>query len=98
RKPLVLLVFTALAALALIVVALLLATGEPKVTLTTSGTPPTYLRTPPSAHYIRPPSHVQASAAAPIEWMLLFFAAATLSFTAWLWFRRNRSHPPFATA
>jgi hypothetical protein len=82
RRPLALLAFTALAAVAVIVAALLLATGEPKVVLTTT-------RTRPGAPLLGPVAvhRVQASAAAPIEWILLFVAIAALAFAAWLWVR-----------
>ena len=98
RKPVALVAFTALAALALVVAALLLATGEPKVALKTSRVTPTQLPIPPGAHYLPPPHEVQASAATPIEWMLLFLAIAALGFTAWLWHRWNRSRAPIAPA
>jgi hypothetical protein len=98
RKPPALVAFTAIAALALIVAALLLATGEPKVTLKTSGANPVHLSIPPGAYYLPPPHEVQASAATPIEWILLFLAAAALGFTAWLWIRWNRSRPPVLLA
>lgn len=99
RKPLVLVAFTALAAIALIVAALLLATGEPKVALRTARTTPLHVPTPPGAVPSLPPGHqVQASAAAPIEWILLFLAIAALGFAAWLWFRWNGSRPPTAPA
>jgi hypothetical protein len=94
RKPPVLVAFTILAALGLIVAALLLATGEPKVALRTSGAKLAHRSIPPGAHSLPPPHEVQASAAAPIEWILLFLAAAALGFTAWLWVRWNRSRPP----
>jgi len=84
RSPLALVTFTALGATALIVAALLLLTGQPKVTLTTSGP-------------LGPRHQVQASAAAPIEWILLFLAIAAVGFAAWLWSRWRRLGPP-ATA
>jgi hypothetical protein len=91
RRPLALVAFTALAAIAVIVSALLLATGEPKVALT-SRTTRSHLATP-SGHIV--PSgtvrRVQASAAAPVEWILLFVAIAALGFSVWLWLRWGRS-------
>jgi hypothetical protein len=88
RTPRALVAFTALAGIAALVAALLLVTGEPKVSLTASGTGVT-----------RPQVHqVQASAAAPIEWILLFVALAALAFAAWLWSRWGRSQLPVATA
>ena len=79
RRPLALVTFTAIAAVALVVAALLLATGQPKVTLTTSGPSGT-------GHQI-----LRTSAAAPIEWILLVLAVAALGFAAWLWSRWGRS-------
>jgi hypothetical protein len=84
RRPLALVAFTALAAIAVIVASLLLATGEPKVALKTS-------RASGAVH------QVQASAAAPIEWILLFVAIAALCFSAWLWLRWGRSRQPLAS-
>jgi hypothetical protein len=98
RRPFALVAFTVLAALAVIVSALLLATGEPKVVLTTTRTrlhipssPGTAALPPGTVH------RVQASAAAPIEWILLFVAIAALVFSAWLWLRWNRARPLTAT-
>jgi hypothetical protein len=98
RKPPVLVSFTALAALALIIAAVLLATGEPKVSLTASGAKLAHGSVPPGAHYLPPPHQVQASAATPIEWILLFLATAALAFTAWLWLRWSRSRSPILPA
>jgi hypothetical protein len=99
RTPLVLVAFTVLAAIAVIVAALLLATGEPKVTLKTSRATPPHLAVPPAGPSI--PSgtghRVQASAAAPVEWILLFVAIAALGFSAWLWLRWGRSRPVIAS-
>jgi hypothetical protein len=97
RRPVALVAFTALAAIAVIVAALLLATGEPKVALT-SRTTRSHLPTPPGGPAL--PSgavnRVQASAAAPVEWILLFVAIAALGFSAWLWLRWGRLRPPAA--
>jgi hypothetical protein len=84
RRPRALVAFTALAAITVFVAALLLATGNPKVTLRTSGPSGTV-------------HEVQASAAAPIEWILLFVGIAALGFSVWLWVRWGRSRPPTAT-
>jgi hypothetical protein len=98
RRPLALVAFTALAAIAVIVAALLLATGEPKVALTSRTTRP-HLSTPPGGPAL--PSgtvhRVQASAAAPVEWILLFVAIAALGFSVWLWLRWRRPRPPIAS-
>jgi len=95
RQPLALVAFTALAAIAVIVASLLLATGEPKVTLRTlRATPPHLPASPAGPSRSSGVGHqVQASAAAPIEWILLFVAIAALGFSAWLWLRWGRSRP-----
>src|SRR5215475_9021126 len=69
RRPLVLGAFTALAAITLVVAAVLLATGEPRVALVASRARP-HLGSPPAGIGVSAgPGHkVQASAAAPIEW------------------------------
>ena len=90
RRPPALVAFTALSVLALLVAALLLATGEPRVSLTTSDAKLAHVSVPPGAHFLPPRHEVQASAAAPIEWILLVLAAAALGFTAWLWVRWTR--------
>lgn len=84
RKPRALVTFTALAAVAVIVASLLLATGEPRVALRTSSAFGTV-------------HQVQASAATPVEWILLFVSIAALGFSAWLWLRWNRSRQPPAS-
>ncbi len=96
RLPLV--AFTGVAAIALIVSALLLATGEPKVSLMTSRATSPHL--PGSgASFAPPPGRVQASAAAPIEWILLILALVALAFSVWLWRSRSgRSRLPIAPA
>lgn len=96
RRPLALVVFTAFAAIVVVVAALLLATGEPKVALRASST-----RTPP--HLPLPGARptvpfatghqVQAAAAAPVEWILLIVGLAALAFSGWLWLRWTRSRP-----
>jgi hypothetical protein len=91
----ILVTFTALSAIALVVAALLLLTGQPEVTLATSGTrPPQLPRAAPSVPL--GPGHqvLRTSAATPIEWLLLFLAVAALGFAAWLWSRWGRSRPP----
>ena len=87
RRPLVLVAFTTLAAIAVIIAAMLLATGEPKLSLARTTPPPGASRTVAST-----------SAAAPIEWILLFLAIVALGFAAWLWSSWSRSRPPTATA
>jgi len=101
RRPLVLVAFTALAAITLVVAALLLATGNPKVTLVTSRTTAPHLSSPPVGSVVPPGpgrSVLSASAAAPVEWILLFLAIIALGFAAWLWSSWTRSRPPTAPA
>ena len=93
----VLIAFTVVATIALIVAVLLLATGEPKVALVTSGVTPPHLPGS-NASFVPPPGRVQTSAANPIEWILLFLSLAALAFSAWLWSRWSRSRPPIAPA
>lgn len=90
RRPRFLVAFTALAAVAVVVAAVLLATGEPKVSLvqTRAGLPGT------SIHR----QVATASAATPVEWILLVVAVAALGFAAWQWARWSRSRPPAAPA
>jgi hypothetical protein len=97
RRPFGLVAFTALAAIALTVAALLLATGEPKVSVVTSRAKPAHLVVPPASQ-IPPHQALQTSASTPIEWILLFLAIAALGFAAWLWASWGRSQPPAATA
>jgi hypothetical protein len=106
RRPLLLTVFTALSAIALVLAAALLLTGEPKLTLATSpsGARPAHLLEP-----LPPGVGGQAhstSAATPIEWILLVLAIIALAFAAVnvarkldvdrarLWSTRGRSQPP----
>lgn len=99
RRPRFLVAFTVLAAIALVVAALLLATGEPRVSLVSSRHPPHLA---PPAGAVVPPgsarSVVSTSAAAPIEWILLLLAIAALAFAAWLWSSWARARPSGATA
>lgn len=92
RTPFALVAFTCLAAITVIVAALLLATGEPKVVLT-SRTTRSHLPTSPGGSAVPAGTvhRVQASAAAPVEWILLFVAIAALGFSVWLWLRWGRS-------
>ena len=98
RRPLALVAFTALAAIAVIVASLLLATGEPKVALKTFRATPPHLPPSPAGPSLSSGAghRIQASAAAPIEWILLFVAIAALAFCAWLWLRWGRSRTPIA--
>ena len=101
RRPLVLVAFTALAAIALIVTALLLLTGQPTVSVVATRTAPPHLSSPPPAFFGPPGASRQVlhtSASAPVEWILLFFAIVALGFAAWLWSRWGRSQPPTAPA
>jgi hypothetical protein len=102
RRPVVLVAFTSFAAITLIVAALLLLTGEPKVTVVASRTTPPHLGTLPAAsvppgptgRLIVPPTN----ASAPVEWILLILAIVALGFAAWLWSNWGRSRPPTAPA
>jgi hypothetical protein len=97
RRPLVLVAFTAVAAIALIVAALLLLTGQPTVSVVTSRTAHRHLPSPPPASFGQlGPSRVvlHTSASTPVEWLLLLFAIVALCFAAWLWTRWGRSRPP----
>jgi hypothetical protein len=100
RKPIILMAFTAVAAVALIVATLLLVTGEPRVSVVTSRTQTPHLQSPPgSVVPSGPGGHVlSTSASAPVEWILLVVAIVALGFAGWLWSRRGRSQPPAAPA
>src|SRR5271166_3528592 len=98
RGRLALMAFTGVAATALIVAALLLATGEPKLALVTSRATPPPHSLGATASCVPPPSRIQTSAAAPIEWMLLCLAIVALGFSAWLWSRWGRPRIPMAPA
>ena len=99
RRPRALVAFTALAAITVFVAALLLATGEPKVALKTFRATPPHLPPSPAGPSLSSGAghRIQASAAAPIEWILLFVAIAALGFSAWLWLRWSRPRPPIAS-
>ena len=104
RRPLVLAAFTALSALAVIVSALLLVTGQPKVALAASrAATPHFVPARPPGVFVRPGPerlvlHTSAAVAAPIEWILLVLAIAALGFAAWLWSSWGRSRPPSVPA
>lgn len=84
HRPFVLVAFTALATITVIVSALLLATGEPKLSLVTSTATPAG----PSRSVVH-----RVSAAAPVEWILLLLAIVALGFAAWLWANARHSRP-----
>lgn len=86
RRPVFLAAFTGVAATAVIVAAALLVTGEPKLTLATSG-----------PEGVGGQVHT-TSAATPIEWILLVLAIIALGFAARLWSTWSRSRPPAAHA
>ena len=103
RRPLALVTFTTLAAIALIVAVLLLVTGEPKVAVVASRKAPPHLATPPAGPSVPPGPTSRlvlhpTSASAPVEWILLFLAIIALGFAAWLWSGWARSRPPTAPA
>jgi hypothetical protein len=97
RRPRFLVAFTALAAAAVIVSAVLLATGQPKVALVASRGPRPRV-VPPASALLPPSGRVTASAAAPVEWILLIVALVALGFAAWLWTSWGRSRPPAVPA
>ena len=101
RRPLVLVGFTVLAAIALIVSALALLTGQPKVSLVAVRAPRAHLPSPPAGSLVQPTvsRHVlHTSVAAPVEWILLFLAIVALGFAAWLWSSSGRTRPPSVAA
>ncbi len=102
RRPLVLVAFTALAAIVLIVSALLLLSGQPKAALVASGTTRPHLQSPAAAPFVPlgPGRHVLflGNLSAPVEWILLFFAIVALGFAVWLWSSWGRSRPPSVSA
>jgi hypothetical protein len=93
RRPLVLVAFTALAAITLIVAALLLVTGEPTVSVVAAGPAPFHRLSPPPAVGPAGPSRtvLHTSASSPVEWILLLLALVALAFAGWLWASWNRS-------
>jgi hypothetical protein len=95
RRPPILLGFTALAAITVIVAALLLATGEPKVSLVGSRSPEGgfVVRSGPNRQIHQA---ISTSAAAPIEWILLFLSIVALGVAAWVWSSWSRTRQPSA--
>jgi hypothetical protein len=89
RRPVFLTAFTGAAVIALIVAAALLLTGEPKLTLATSGTRPRLGPLPPG---VGGQVHTM-SASTPTEWILLVLAIIALGFAARLWSTWSRSRP-----
>jgi len=89
RRPFVLVAFTVVAAITVVISALMLATGEPKLSLARSGTTP--------SGQSRSVVHA-VSAAAPIEWILLLLGVLALGFAAWVWTNSRRSRLPTAVA
>src|SRR5262249_33446080 len=100
RRPFALVAFTALAAITAIVAGLLLLTGQPKVSLVASGMRSPHGHLPPAGPSVPPGPGGRAvppaSAAAPIEWILLVLAVVALGFAAWLWTSWGRSRSPAA--
>jgi hypothetical protein len=94
RRPLSLMAFTGIAAIALIVAAALLLTGEPKLTLRTSRPHHPLAPLPPGVGG----QVLHTSASTPIEWILLVLAIIALGFAARLWSNWSRSRPPTASA
>jgi hypothetical protein len=99
RRPRFLVAFTAVAAIALIVSVLLLATGRPKVSLVQSRTGPRLHVPPPHAAPPGPGHQVlSANTSAPVELILLLLAIIALAFAAWLWSSWRRTRPPTVPA
>jgi len=102
RRPRFLVAFTVLATITVIIAALLLATGQPKVSLAASRSAQPHLSPTPGGIVVPPGPgrHVlhTASASAPVEWILLFLAVVALGFAAWLWTSWSRTRPATATA
>ena len=105
RRPLVLVAFTALAAIAVLVSALLLLSAKPTVSVAAVKTTRSHLPSPPQGFFVRPGAGphsrqvlLHTSASAPVEWILLFLAIIALSFAAWLWLSWGRSRPPIVPA
>jgi hypothetical protein len=99
RRPVALVAFTVVAAITVLIASLLLVTGEPKVSLVATRAarhpfvvPP--LQGPGPGNVLRTRTAVSASAAAPIEWVLLFVAVVALGFAAWLWSSQGRTRTP----
>jgi hypothetical protein len=88
HRPIVLVAFTAVAAITVIISALMLATGEPKLSLVRSRATP--------AGQSRSVVHA-VSPAAPVEWILLLLGILALGFAVWLWAGSRRSRLPAAT-
>jgi hypothetical protein len=104
RRPLVLVAFTALAAIMLVFAAQGLLTGQPRAALVTSmsGTSDRHLQSPSAAPFLPLGTHRQVlslgNPSAPVEWILLSFAIVALGFAAWLWWSRGRSRSPSVLA
>ena len=102
RRPFVLVAFTAIAAITLVVAALLLLTGEPKVSVVSVHAPRAELPAPPAGFVLpagpRREILPEPNASAPVEWILLILAVIALGFAAWLWASWGRSRPPGVAA
>jgi hypothetical protein len=102
RRPLVLVAFTALAAVAVVVSALLLLSGQPTVSVAAVKTTRSHLPSPPQGFFVQPGGPggqvFHTSAATPVEWILLFLAIFALGFASWLWLSWGRSRPTSAPA
>jgi hypothetical protein len=101
RRPIVLMAFTVIAAIAVIIAALALLAGQPNVSVADVRTARPQPIMPP-APFVLPGAgrHVvlNTSASAPVEWILLVLALVALGFAAWLWSGWGRPRPPGVTA
>lgn len=102
RRPLVLVAFTAFAAIVLITTALLLLTGQPKAQLVATRTTGPHLQSPSTAPFMPLGTRRQVlllgNPSAPVEWILLIFAIVALGCAIWLWSNWGRSRPPSVPA
>ena len=97
RRPVALVAFTVAAVITVLVATLLLVTGQPKVALVATRSSHAPVIVPPfhgPGDILNARTSVSASAAAPIEWVLLFLAILALGFAAWLWSGHGRTRAP----
>lgn len=102
RRRLILTTFTAVAGIAVIFAALALLTGQPKTSVVAVNTHGTHNSVAPAGSAFPPTTGrrvlLHASAAAPVEWILLFLGIIALGFAAWLWTSWRPSRSPSVPA